>query len=94
MTGADLLQIGSGLGAGIAGTLLAVLKYLDKKTPEGKPKANGYLREETFREGVKEICGAIEKAADGHTEDMQQLAGDVAKDVKILFLERRGVARD
>ena len=89
MTGTDLIQIGSGLGAGIAGTLIAVIKWMERKAPE-KPVGNG-LSLKDYQTGVDRIVAAIQLAAkdmrEEHSENMQQLAGNVARDVKIIVLE-------
>ena len=87
MTGTDLLQIGSALGAGIAGTLIAVVKYYETK----RPPANGNgLTLKDYQAGVDRIVAAIQLAAkdmrEEHSENMQQLAGNVAKDVELIVL--------
>ena len=92
MTGTDLIQIGSGLGAGIAGTLIAVIKWMERKAPE-KPVGNG-LSLKDYQAGVDRVIdrldhviAAIREMKIDHSENMQQLAGNVARDVKIIVLE-------
>ena len=94
MTGTDLIQIGSGLGAGIAGTLIAVIKYYERKHEPAK-HGNGHLTKAVFVEEMSKLGERVERviretakdAHEGHREHMQQLAGSVARDVKIIVLE-------
>lgn len=86
MTGADLLQIGAGLGTGIAGTLLAFLKLRDKKRTNG----NGYLTKDVFQASVREI---VDTNREEHKELRRVVEDEIRDRLVPIWEELRDLRR-